>query len=444
MNARDPNCAIHFAVSHDGSMASKVSPHKSRYNGVILGWVLAVVLVLPAVNSPAFAQDSTGHTHAEAKMNSRIAKRAINKAIGFDLSYVVMDATTSRIVSSRNADKAMLPASNMKIVTATNALSTMSPTQVFTTSIFSGPTSNSVILQGGGDPLLTRNTLKTLAAQTAALVDHTQPLIVDTDVNLFPQATDGPGWTKAYVPSVISPVTSLALYRDYSRTPVDRAVKEFIESLNALGIRASRGVEVDVDSQKQPLTSVSPHTVAEAVRVMLLDSENNIAENLFRHVALATQHPPTWQGASDAAIANLNALGIHTGGIRLADGSGVSRDDRLNALTLALLLRLTSTLEPARYAAMFDTGSLPTAGVDGTLSAKFHRYATKPSACARGAIRAKTGTLYDTITLSGTANDVDGQLKVFSFLVNHQPKNVAPLRTRQALDGLAATITGCW
>ena len=140
MNARDPNCAIHFAVSHDGSMASKVFPHKSRYNGVILGWVLAVVLVLLAVNSPAFAQDYTGHTHAEAKMNSRIAKRAINKAIGSDLSYVVMDATTSRIVSSHKADKAMLPASNMKIVTATNALSTMSPTQVFTTSIFSGPT----------------------------------------------------------------------------------------------------------------------------------------------------------------------------------------------------------------------------------------------------------------------------------------------------------------
>ncbi len=444
MNARDPNCAIPFAVSHDGSMAPDVFPHKSRQKGVILGWVSAMVLALLAMNSPAFAQDSTGNTHAESKMNSRLTKRAISKVIGSDISYVVMDAATSRIVSSRNADKAMLPASNMKIVTATNALSTMSPTQTFTTSVFHGTTPHSIVLQGGGDPLLSKRNLKTLAAQTAALVDPTQPLIVDTDVNLFPKATNGPGWTKGYIPSVISPVTPLALYGDYSRTPIDHAIKEFIEALEAQGIQASRGNEVDVDSQTAPITSVSPHTVADAIHVMLLDSENNIAENLFRHVALATQHPPTWQGSSDAAIANLNALGVDTAGLRIADGSGVSRADRLNALALALILQLTSTADPARFAVMFDAGSLPTAGVDGTLKAKFHRFTSKPSACARGAIRAKTGTLHDTIAVSGTAHDIDGQLKVFSFLVNNPPTNVTPLRTRQALDGLAATITGCW
>ena len=444
MNARDPNCAIALAVSHDGSMAPDVFPHKSRQKGIVLGWVSAMVLALLAMNSPAFAKDSTGNTHAESKMNSRLAKRAISKVIGSDISYVVMDAATSRIVSSRNADKAMLPASNMKIVTATNALSTMSPTKVFTTSIFSGPTPNSVVLQGGGDPLLTKFTLKTLASQTAALIDPTEPLIVDTDVNLFPKATDGPGWTKGYIPSVISPVTSLALYGDYTHTPIENAVTQFIDDMNALGIHASRGLEVDVSAQAQPLTSVSPHTVTDAVHVMLLDSENNIAENLFRHVALATQHPPTWQGSSDAAIANLNLLGVDTAGLRLADGSGVSREDRLNALSLAVILRLTSTIDAARFAVMFDSGSLPTAGVDGTLKAKFHRFTSRPSSCARGEIRAKTGTLHDTITLSGTTHDADGQLKVFSFLVNDQPANVIPLRTRQAIDGLAATITGCW
>jgi D-alanyl-D-alanine carboxypeptidase/D-alanyl-D-alanine-endopeptidase (penicillin-binding protein 4) len=93
---------------------------------------------------------------------------------------------------------------------------------------------------------------------------------------------------------------------------------------------------------------------------------------------------------------------------------------------------------------MFDSGSLPTSGVDGTLKAKFHRFTSIPSACAKGAIRAKTGTLHDTITLSGTTHDIDGDLKVFSFLVNNPPRNVTPLRTRQAIDGLAATITGCW
>jgi len=419
-------------------------PHKQRHTPLLIGPVLALALSFFGSNSPAFAQDSTGNTQAEAKVNNRLTQRVINKAIGTDLSYVVMDAATARIVSSRNADKAMLPASNMKIVTATNALSTMAPTQVFTTSVFSGTSPNSVVLQGGGDSLLTKKNLQALATQTAARVDRTQPIIVNTDLNLFPKDTNGPGWTNGYVPSVISPVTSLAMYGDYSRAPIDHAVSEFIGALKDQGIPASRGVETDVDSQAQPIASVSPHTVADAVHVMLRDSENNIAENLFRHVAIATQHPATWQGASDAAIANLNVLGVNTTGLRLADGSGVSRADRLNALSLAVILRMTSTVETPRFAAMFDAGSLPTSGVDGTLKAKYHRFTTMPSSCAKGAIRAKTGTLHDTITLSGTTHDADGQLKVFSFLVNDQPTSVTPLRTRQAIDGLAATITGCW
>jgi D-alanyl-D-alanine carboxypeptidase/D-alanyl-D-alanine-endopeptidase (penicillin-binding protein 4) len=113
-------------------------------------------------------------------------------------------------------------------------------------------------------------------------------------------------------------------------------------------------------------------------------------------------------------------------------------------MTLANVLRLVSTTDPARFTVMFESGAMPTSGVDGTLKAKFHRYSTAPSSCAKGSIRAKTGTLHDTIALSGTTHDADSQLKVFSFLVNHRPTNVIPLRTRQAIDGLAATITGCW
>ena len=184
--------------------------------------------------------------------------------------------------------------------------------------------------------------------------------------------------------------------------------------------------------------------MADAVHIMLLDSENNVAEILFRHVAIASSHPATWQGASDAALANLNALGLNTANLRLVDGSGLSRADRLTAISLANVLRHVSTTDPARFSVMFEPGSMPTSGVDGTLKAKFHRYSTTPSSCAKGNIRAKTGTLHDTITLSGTTHDADGQLKVFSFLVNNRPTQVIPLRTRQAIDGLAATITGCW
>ena len=393
---------------------------------------------------PALAEDSTYAPSSEISMGTKLTKRLNNKAIGNNLAYVVMDALSQRIVASKNGDKPMLPASNMKIITATNALSTMAPTKTFTTAVFPGLTSGRVVLQAGGDPLLTKRNLKTLATKVAAAVDPSQSLIVDTDLNVFPEPTNGPGWTKRYIPSVVSPVTPLGIFGDYSRNPTDNAINAFIAELNGLGVQTSRGIERDVEADSVPLASTAPHTVADAVHIMLLDSENNVAEILFRHVAVATLHPATWQGASDAAIANLNALGLDTANLRIADGSGLSRADRLTAISLANVLRLVSTTDPARFSVMFEPGSMPTSGVDGTLKAKFHRYSTTPSSCAKGNIRAKTGTLHDTITLSGTTHDSAGQLKVFSFLVNNQPTHVSPLRTRQAVDGLAATITGCW
>ena len=396
------------------------------------------------IGQPATALPTDAQSHVESRINSRISKRLHNKAIGRDLGYVVMDAESQRVISSGNADAPMLPASNMKIVTAVNTLSTMQPTQVFTTSVFPSTQAGHITLQGGADPLLTAADLRTLADQTSAAIDHAQSFVVDTDVNLLPKSGNAPGWTRGYVPSVVTPVSALAKIGDYSRTPVIHARDTFIQELRAQGLSVAAGTEVDVPAGTVALTAITPHTVADAVHVMLLDSENNVAELLYRHVALATGHPATWSGAEQAALANLDALGIDRRPLTLADGSGVSRSDRLTALTLATLLRLATTTEPARFAVMLDPGSLPTSGVDGTLDDRLHRYSAKPSLCAKGVIRAKTGTLFDTIALSGVTHDADGRAKIFSFLVNDRPQAVSPLRTRQAIDGLAATVTGCW
>jgi D-alanyl-D-alanine carboxypeptidase len=59
-------------------------------------------------------------------------------------------------------------------------------------------------------------------------------------------------------------------------------------------------------------------------------------------------------------------------------------------------------------------------------------------------VQAKTGSLFDTISLSGTASTVGGDERIFSILVNHRPQRYSALSARQVLDGLTATITGCW
>ena len=74
----------------------------------------------------------------------------------------------------------------------------------------------------------------------------------------------------------------------------------------------------------------------------------------------------------------------------------------------------------------------------------YGRYVTKQARCARGDVHAKTGSLFDTIALSGLAETTGGDERLFSILVNDRPQRYSALSIRQVLDGLTATITGCW
>ena len=93
---------------------------------------------------------------------------------------------------------------------------------------------------------------------------------------------------------------------------------------------------------------------------------------------------------------------------------------------------------------MFKKSAMPVAGESGTLTHRYGRYDSRPSSCATGKVQAKTGTLVDTIALSGVATLANGQRRLFSMIVNDRPTSYSPLSTRRALDGLAATIVGCW
>ena len=188
---------------------------------------------------------------------------------------------------------------------------------------------------------------------------------------------------------------------------------------------------------------VDAHTVGDAVSIMLRDSDNQVAETLFRLVALGKGRPATWSGGAAAAMEVLTEHGIRTTGLVLLDGSGLSRSDRLTTSTLAQLLVLVQSEEVPALDSFI--GWLPVGGRTGTLAASNGRYTTKPSRCALGLVHAKTGTLTGAVALSGVAVGSDGSTRVFSIIVNHPPTDrYSVLTVRQAMDGLAATVTGCW
>lgn len=164
---------------------------------------------------------------------------------------------------------------------------------------------------------------------------------------------------------------------------------------------------------------------------MLTNSDNDIAEALARHTALATGVRADFAGGGAAVRAQLKKLGLPTAGVRIMDGSGLDRQDRITANLLTALL--VKAGDPARPGLRPVLTGLPVAGFTGTLA---DRYADG----AAGVVRAKTGTLTGVNALAGTVVDQDGRLLAFAFLASGTTDAGA---AQAALDRAATALAGC-
>lgn len=414
-------------VTHHGAM---------RFLTAAIVFTLIGAGIAPAAAAPTNAD--------EERVAAKLEARLDNPRLGNDVAVLVEDVHSGNEVASVDANTPFLPASNMKIITAVNALTVLGPDHRFTTKVTLSEDGGTLRLVGGGDPLLSDAQLRLLAEQTVTALAGAAPNQLAFDDTLFSGKDRGPGWTGGYLPYVVAPVRALARVYDYSSTPEVNATKAFARALAKLGLKTTFVGRSAAQTSDRELATNTAHSVRGAVRLMLQVSENNVAEVLYRQVAVHSGQRGNWAGARTAATATLKSLGINTEGAVLADGSGVSRNDRVTATQLVNTLELTANKANTRLRMVYYGKALPTSGESGTLDARYGRYTSGPSACARGAVFAKTGTLFDTIALSGFTTGKDGALKAFSFLVNDRPQSVSQLSTRRAVDALAATVNGCY
>lgn len=396
---------------------------------------LAAVLVLFAGSGVAQAL-----TPRDAALEAELDRRIEAPALGRDVTMAVEDVGTDEEMYDHFADERQLPASTMKVVTAANALMNLGRGHRFVTRVVQGEQKDSIILVGGGDPLLTAADLRRLAQRTAAKLaraDITR-VVLEVDDYLFPRPTEAQGWEPGDSPTYASAVRPLGLLGEYSMNTAASATALFADALNSQGISVRRAGRAVADGGAPTLAAVDEHTVGEAVALMLLISENNVAEVLFRQVALARGYPATWSGSSAAAKETLRELGLRTWDLELIDGSGLSMDDRVTARLLTDLL--DRVVDPAWPALRPIRGWLPVAGSTGTLT---RRFSAPPADCARGKVFAKTGSLTGVSTLAGLTRGPDGRWRSFAIMVNQRPESQPWTSTSQAIDTLAATVNGC-
>ncbi len=142
------------------------------------------------------------------------------------------------------------------------------------------------------------------------------------------------------------------------------------------------------------------------------DSENLYAEALLKRIAFsATGKAGTWPTGCAVIRSNvLTRMPSYNGPLVIADGSGLSRRNRVSAQLLTNLL--TSMHQDDRVAEIFRE-SLAIAATSGTMRKRFR------SSDLRGAtVRAKSGYIRGVCSLSGYVTATNGRTCSFSILIN--------------------------
>jgi D-alanyl-D-alanine carboxypeptidase/D-alanyl-D-alanine-endopeptidase (penicillin-binding protein 4) len=184
------------------------------------------------------------------------------------------------------------------------------------------------------------------------------------------------------------------------------------------------------------LGAVASHPLAEVLRFMVQESDNRIADAVFRTVGYAAGRNARWDASAVAVRRALDTLGLDWSGVRVFDGSGLSRHDRVPPRFLAALdAAMTRSPQGALWQDL-----MAMAGVRGTLE---HRLV---GSLAQGRVIGKTGTLRDVKSLAGTVTGPEGRYH-FAVIGNGLDQAgrlaVQRLQDRVAL-ALARDLEGCF
>lgn len=317
------------------------------------------------------------------------------------------------VVGTANGDIAVIPASTEKIVVAAVALERLGGDHVFTTRAVvpsapvDGVIDGDLVLLGGGDPLLSSEWYPTSGLERRPVSDPTSfGSLADGvraagvtritgsvlgDGSRYDDEFYAPGWGNGVAGLEAGPYDALmandarVLGEDQrADNPNSAAAREFTRLLRERGVvvegEAGVGLVSDLAEVPAEIASVDSAPLADVVAEMLTNSDNNTAELLVKEIGFDATFEGTREAGVAAMTSQLRSWGVDTTDIVLADGSGLSLDNRLTCDALGALLQRsgpTGTIGAA----------LPVAAETGTLDDVFTEH---PVA---GRLLGKTGTL---------------------------------------------------
>lgn len=350
---------------------------------------------------------------------------------------VAVDLATGRTVFARHQALALVPASNEKLAVSYAALTLLGPAYRIETVVYGEGQlvgklwKGDLVLKGFGDPTLSRSDLRALATQLRAAGIRQVSGGIEADESYFDSRRAGPAWKSYFYLGESPPLSALtvdrARFRGWVTTqPALAAGKQFRLALRSAGIRVRGRVGLGVaDPTAEHLALIESGPLSEIVRYMNHESDNFTAELLLKQVGAVDEGVGTSAAGAKAVHRVLRDAAIPLSGVRIVDGSGLSPRNRLTAAALVGIL-VAAWHDPVIRPSLL--GSLPVAGVNGTLEDRMER----PP--ARGAVHAKTGTTSDSSALSGYVRNR------FAFAVLQNGRPVSHYWARRAQDRFAAVL----
>lgn len=294
-------------------------------------WAAALALALAGVlwlgPRPLLADADGGEAQALAAIDEILQDPDLPSAIW---GLVVQDARTGRVVLRRNADKILLPASNLKLYTTAVALDRLGPTFRYTTRLYhfgevtaGGVLTGDLVIRGSGDPTFGSeghgDPLEAWAeALAAAGVREVRGRIIGDD-DVFEDARYAEGWDVTHVAT-----------EAYAPAAGGLAWNDNLVTIQIRGGAPGQPATVEADPPGLVTVRGDARTRAGGGR---LDVERTLGTDEF------TVHggvPASYRGALRVPVANPTLYAVHAFASRLADaGVDVSRAERVDVDDIA-------------------------------------------------------------------------------------------------------------
>ncbi len=339
---------------------------------------------------------------------------------------VLLADETGKVIFSQNGDTPLIPASTLKIFTALVALHYLGPDYRFVTDIYTDAEGN-LKIKGYGDPLFISEVIADMTRLTAAKVDGYRDLVLDNThfssieipgVTTTLNPYDAPNgalcanfntvyfrWSSGRLVSAEpqTPLLDFAVRRikdrqarggriilsqeaDETALYAGHLIRHFLRKAGVRGGERIRMGRVDPEVDRRVLRYASPFPLRDVLAKLLEHSNNFIANQVLVTAGIAAYGPPgTLENGLRAARRYRDRV-LKLKGLQLAEGSGISRSNRITARAMG---RVLAAFAP-HYRLMRRDGN----------------------------IYYKTGTLSGINTVAGYIASADGTRYRFAALVN--------------------------